>query len=179
MTDSSADRASIEANRDSRLGILVLRYREPLVRYFMRKRVPRETAEDCAQEVFLRLTRTNETTVLNAEAYLFTIAANVLVSFVRKARTRRDDQHCPIDDFSLVSGEAQPDRVFEGRQALVRLVAALAELPQDTREIFLLNREDGLTYTQIAARYALSVKVIERHMVRALDHLRVRFPHHD
>jgi len=59
------------------------------------------------------------------------------------------------------------------------LAAALGELPPETREIFLLNREDGLTYTQIAARYALSVKAVERHMVRALNHLRLRLPKHD
>jgi RNA polymerase sigma factor (sigma-70 family) len=54
----------------------------------------------------------------------------------------------------------------------------LEELPLDTREIFLLNREDGLTYTQIAARYAISVKVVERHIVRALNHLRTRLAPH-
>ncbi len=48
-----------------------------------------------------------------------------------------------------------------------------------TRELFLLNREDGLTYTQIAARYALSVKAVERHIVRALSHIRLRLPNRD
>ncbi len=158
---------------------MALRYREPLVRYFLRKRIPQDSAEDCAQEVFLRLARTNEETVKNAEAYLFTIASSVVVTFARKAKTHREGQHYPIEDFSLASGEAAPDRVLEGREALLRLAAALGELPPETREMFLLNREDGLTYTQIAARYALSVKAVERHMVRALSHLRLRLPKYD
>lgn len=179
MAGVDANQAIDDPNRDARLGALALRYREPLVRYFLRKRLGKEAAEDCAQEVFLRLARTDEQTVQNAEAYLFTIAANVVVSFARKAKTHREAYHHPIEDFSLVSGEAGPDRVLEGREALLRLAAALGELPPVTREMFLLNREDGLTYTQIAARYALSVKAVERHIVRALGHIRLRLPNRD
>ena len=179
MVDLGTRSAAANSNRASRLEGLALRYREPLLRYFTRKGLPLDAAEDCAQEVFVRLARTNEETVQNAEAYLFTIASSVLISRARKAKTRFDGLHHPIEDFSLVSGEAPPDRVLEGREALERLVAALSELPADTREMFLLNREDGLTYTQIAARYALSVKVVERHIGKALNHLRVRFPRHD
>lgn len=179
MAGVDATQATDDPNRDARLGALALRYREPLVRYFIRKRIPKDSAEDCAQEVFLRLARTNDEVVKNAEAYLFTIASSVVVSFARKAKTHREAQHHPIEDFSIVSGEATPDRVLEGRQALLRLAAALGELPPMTREMFLLNREDGLTYTQIAARYALSVKVVEHHIVRALSHLRLRLPHRD
>ncbi len=174
MVDLGGGRSRVDPSRDARLGALALRYREPLVRYFLRKGVPAAQAEDCAQEVFLRLARTDDQTINNAEAYLFTIASSVVNSWGRKVRSHREAQHRPIEDFSLVSGEAPPDRVFEGKEALQRLVAALSELPTDTREMFLLNREDGLTYTQIAARYAIGVKVVERHIIKALNHLRLR-----
>lgn len=179
MVALGAGRADANSSRDARLEVLALRYREPLVRYFARKGLVADAAEDCAQEVFVRLARTDEQTVQNAEAYLFTIASSVLVSRARKAKTRFDAHHHPIEDFSLVSGEAAPDRVLEGREALGRLVAALSELPADTREMFLLNREEGLTYTQIAVRYALSVKAVERHIGKALNHLRLRLARHD
>lgn len=179
MVDLGARQAGTNSNRTTRLEGLALRYREPLFRYFTRKGLPLDAAEDCVQEVFVRLARTNEETVQNAEAYLFTIASSVLISRARKAKTHFDAQHHPIEDFSLASGEAAADRVLEGKEALERLVAALSELPTDTREMFLLNREDGLTYTQIAARYALSVKGVERHIGKALNHLRLRFPRHD
>lgn len=179
MVDRGADPSDTNSNRAARLEQLALRYRDPLVRYFGRKGLAADAAEDCAQEVFVRLSRTDEQTIQNAEAYLFTIASSVLISRARKAKTHFDAQHRPIEDFSLVSGEPAPDRVLEGREALERLVAALSELPTDTREMFLLNREDGLTYTQIAGRYALSVKAVERHIGKALNHLRLRFSRHD
>ncbi|MGZ2834454.1 sigma factor-like helix-turn-helix DNA-binding protein, partial [Pseudomonas aeruginosa] len=70
-------------------------------------------------------------------------------------------------------------RILEGREALQHAAKALGELPERTRNIFLLNRLDGLTYTQLAARYAVSVKAIERDMSRALNHLRQRFDDYD
>lgn len=175
MTEPNENRASEPGlSHGQRLDALALRYREPLVRYFIRKGISRDLAEDCAHEVFVRLTRTNQETVRNVEAYLFTVASNVIITFARKAKSRLQALHDPIEDFPLLSADAQPDRVLEGREALDRLAAALGELSADTREMFLLNREDGLTYTQIATRYTVSVKVVERHIVRALTHLRMR-----
>jgi RNA polymerase sigma-70 factor (ECF subfamily) len=54
------------------------------------------------------------------------------------------------------------------------VVAALAELKPKTREIFLLNRLDGLSYTQIAVRFGISPSAIEKHMIKALAHLHKR-----
>ena len=174
MGEIGAGRAKEDPGRGARLEALVLRYRDPLVSYFVRKGLPRDVAEDCTQEVFLRLARTDQEAIQNAEAYLFTIASSVMISHARMAKSRRRAHHVSIDNISLASGAAGPDRVFEGRQALLHLSAAMSELPPETLQMFLLNREDGLTYTQIAARYGVSVKVVERHLVRALAHLRLR-----
>ncbi len=63
-----------------------------------------------------------------------------------------------------------PERVLEGREAFARLRIVLGELKPKTREIFLLNRLDGLSYTQIAVRYGLTPSAIEKHMMTALAH---------
>jgi RNA polymerase sigma factor (sigma-70 family) len=167
-----------EPSREQRLGGLVLRYRQPLIRYFVRKGVSSDAAEDCVQDVFLRLANTDDATIENAEAYLFTVASSVLIDRARRARTHGAGQHVPIEEFALASGEAPPDRVFEDREALMRLAAVLEELPPTTREMFLLCRLDGLSYTQIAVRYAVNVRAVERQIGRALKHLRRRFPRH-
>jgi RNA polymerase sigma factor (sigma-70 family) len=179
MVDQGAGLAASHSSRAQRLEALALRYREALVRYFVRRGVAVDASEDCAHEVFVRLARTDDQTIENAEAYLFAIASSVLITRARKAKSRRESHHAPIEDFTLVSGEASADRVLEGREAVGRLVAALSELPAETREMFLLNREDGLTYAQIGARRGLGVKAVERHIGKALHHLRQRLPRHD
>jgi RNA polymerase sigma-70 factor (ECF subfamily) len=49
---------------------------------------------------------------------------------------------------------------------------AIAELPEQMRKIFELNRHDGLKYTEIATRLNLSIKTVETQMSRALLKLR-------
>lgn len=156
----------------------MLRYRAPLVRYFQRRGLNLEAAEDATHEVFLRVSRIDQSGINNREAYLFTIAASVIVDQARRARSRHEQAHRPLDDF-LPGDEPSPARIFEGREALERLAVILDELPDRTREIFLLNRLDGLSYTQLATRYDLSVKSIEKRMSRALAHLRSRYEFHD
>ncbi len=154
-------------------------YRKPLLRFFARRALSPEAAEDCVQDVFVRLARVAESEVENSEAYLFKVARHVLIDRARRASVRREGQHDPIADFQLISPEGSPSRILEGREALEQAAKALGELPERTRNIFLLNRLDGLTYTQLAARYAVNVKVIEREMGKALSHLRQRLPDHD
>jgi len=169
-TSSQADRTQQEA-----MGALAIRYREPLMRYFVRRGLAADAAEDCAQEVFVRLTRKSLDGVDNHEAYLFATASSVLLDRVRRAQVRQEGMHDQIEDFELVSGAPSPARVFEGKEALERLAVILDELPDKTREIFLLNRLDRLSNTQLAARYNITVSSIEKHMTRALAHLRARF----
>ena len=138
-----------------------------------------EAAEDCVQDVFMRLARVADPGVENSEAYLSKVARHVLIDRARRASVRFEGMHDPIADLQLVSSEGSPSRILEGREALEQAAKALRELPERTRNIFLLNRLDGLTYTQLAARYAVNVKVIEREMSKALSHLRQRLPDND
>jgi RNA polymerase sigma-70 factor (ECF subfamily) len=55
---------------------------------------------------------------------------------------------------------------------------AIDALPPRTREVFMMSRDQGLTYQQIADALDLSVKTIETLMGRALRSLRVRLTPH-
>ncbi|MCY1454885.1 putative RNA polymerase sigma factor FecI [compost metagenome] len=51
---------------------------------------------------------------------------------------------------------------------------ALAELSQPCRESFLLRKLDGLSHPQIAERLGISRSVVEKHIVNAMKHCRLR-----
>lgn len=154
---------------------LVASHRAPLVRYFARRGAAQPLAEDLAHDTFTRLFAFNDQArIQNTEAYLFQIAANVFTDHLRKARARREAHHVPLDEITSPAEVLTPDRVFEGKEAFARIEAALRELKPRTREIFLLNRMDGLTYTQIAVRLGVTPSAIEKHMVKALAHLHMR-----
>ena len=147
----------------------------PLLRYFIRRGYASDVAEDCVQDVFLRISRSDFSKIDNVEAYLFAVASSAATDQARRMAVRRASQHDSLENHELESREASPARVFEDREALLRLERVLGELKPRTREIFLLNRLDGLSYTQLAARYGLSVAAIEKQMSKALAHLRKRF----
>lgn len=175
MGNSATSRSVPGAPACHKLESLAARFRDPLVRYFVRRGVAAQEAEDYAQDTLLRLAGADISRLDNPEGYLFSIAASVVIDRSRRAKSRSADQHVPLDDLGLPCGGPTPARVFESKADLLRLAAALDALSARTREIFLLNRLDTLTYTQIAARYGIGVGAIEKHMTKALTHIRKTF----
>lgn len=156
---------------------MVQQYRPRLVRYFRNHLNTPEDAEDMAQETLVRIMRDPQVTkVNNIEAYLMTIAGNLLRDRFRRDRTRHVGQHVPIDESAdgwpteTVSGE----RVYQDRERLRTFIKHLDELPPRCQQVFLLHRYEGLTYNAIASQLDISVSAVEKQMMRALLHFSTR-----
>lgn len=143
---------------------------------FVRRRVGREEAEDVVQSAYLHLLQKAEIeSVERPRAYLFRIASNLATDAKRKSRTRLHyevedmdvDRSGPVDSHS----ETSSDYLIE----IFRLQICLAKLPSLCRATFILNRVDGLTYPEIAARLDISLRTVNRNMVKASDHIRRHF----
>lgn len=139
---------------------------------FARRRVGRQEAEDIVQDAYLHLLqRGTAATLEQPRAYLFRIAANLAVDFARKAkiRLRYTGESFEVEETALSS--ANPEAATGAAMELARLQASLSKLPPLCRDAFLLNRVEGLTHTEIARRLGVSVRTIDRFMVRAWDHV--------
>lgn len=142
------------------------------LRCFARRRVGREEAEDVVQDAYLHLMQKERFETLDhPRAFLYRIAANLTVDSLRKRKTR----------FSHVVNELVLHDAGQGSNAaddtsieMRRFLAVLDELPPLCREAFLLNRIDGFTHAEIAERLNLSIRTIDRYVVRALAHLKRR-----
>jgi RNA polymerase sigma-70 factor (ECF subfamily) len=154
------------------------RYRDVLRRYFERRRLTGADADDAVQEVFTKLAqRANIVEIEKIEAYIFEIAANVVTDHFRRSVSRRTNAHEEYDD-SLHAGEDfSPERLYLGKEALLRLIQSLDELPERTRHIFILARLEHLTYPEISKRLCVSVSAVEKHMVKAITHVTRRMGH--
>ncbi|WP_342249182.1 RNA polymerase sigma factor [Sphingomonas sp. OTU376] len=151
--------------------------RPRLVRFLTRRTGCVATAEDVAQDLWLRigprrLERGDE--ILNPASYLFAAAANLARDDLR-AQRRRDS--LKAEAMSLVMDGLQdmtvnsPERCALASEELARTMAVIDALPARTREIFTLNRFEAIPYRQIASRLAISTTAVEKHMKRALDAL--------
>jgi RNA polymerase sigma-70 factor (ECF subfamily) len=135
---------------------LYARHKGPLYRYLLRQVRNAGAAADLFQEVWSRLVATRGRYEARAKfaTYLFHIAHNCTVDFLRRdLRLHRRPQ---ADDTDSQSGEPEvpehqrPDGIAEFAEQQSALLTALAALPPEQREAFLLHEETGLTIEEIA-----------------------------
>ena len=129
-------------------------------------------ADDIVQETFLKIWSMRgsirEETV---KALLYTIAGNIIKNHYKHLKVEYSFQK----ENSMESPSESADAEVRMSELNSQLQQALAEIPQGSREVFLMNRIEGLSYTEIAERLNLSVKAIEKRMSEALRVLRERF----
>jgi len=105
---------------------------------------------------------------------MYRIGLNVLNDRGRREQARMASVHVSIDDdyLALASPELAHEHRIAQQQALERVRACILKLPPRCRQVYLLNRMEGMSYPQIAAHCAISVKAVEKHIGKALQHLR-------
>jgi len=150
--------------------------REGLVQ-FLRRRTPlEEDAQDLAQESLFRLMRYRGHAPTAWASLLYRIAINALNDRLRRAHTHREALHSTLDiDFAkIASPEASHEQRIADQQELAVLQRVLLGLPLRCRQIYLLNRIEGMSYSEIAVHCGISIKAVEKHISKALRLLRER-----
>ncbi len=143
---------------------------------FARRRVGRQDAEDVVQEAYLHLLQTGLSAKLEEpRAYLFRITANLTVDAARKIATRTRYAEDEVLFLGVDATRASPESEAALALEMRRFHASLAELPPLCRDAFVLNQIEGRTRAEIATRLGLSVRTIDRHILRAFAHVRRRF----
>jgi RNA polymerase sigma factor (sigma-70 family) len=151
---------------------------EPVRRWltgFFRRRVRDDSeVEDLVQDVFIRIVARDSTTpVDNLGGYVRQTATNVLTDRARRRITRHADLHVGLDTDRHGEGGFDPERILTGKEDLHAATAALLSLPERTRVVFILRRLEGCRLGDIARQLGISVSAVEKHMVKAINHLGV------
>jgi RNA polymerase sigma-70 factor (ECF subfamily) len=128
--------------------------------------------EDLVQDVFARIVaRDSSEPVQHLGGYIRRTAASVIADLARRRTVRRAELHVAFDP-DLHAGEGiDPERVLSGKEELDAAAAALLSLPERTRTVFVLHRLEGYRYRDIAAHLGISVSAVEKHLVKAVQHL--------
>jgi RNA polymerase sigma-70 factor (ECF subfamily) len=126
-------------------------------------------ADDVAQESYIRLMQyEGSREIRSPSSMLFRIAINVANDLGRSELARRAFDQCSIDDVELVSELPSVEREMGACQELELLQAVIAQLSPKCREVFLLSRAQLMTYPEIALHCGISLKMVEKHISRAL-----------
>jgi len=147
----------------------VRRYHDSLISFLRQRLRTPEDANDVAQEAYIRMMQyQNSRQIRSPSSMLFRIAINVANDLGRSEQVRRVSDQCSLDAVELVSDTPSPEREISGKQELELLRAAIEDLSPKCRQVFLLSRVRRMTYPEIAAHCGISVKMVEKHISRAL-----------
>jgi RNA polymerase sigma-70 factor, ECF subfamily len=151
------------------------RHRQALYRYLMRHTRHAETANDLFQEVWSKLIEGRERYQARAKfrSFLFTLAHNCFIDHCRRTAARpRSDGEIDVEETLAAALTTQPDRQAEDAQTLARYRLALAQLPAEQRDAFLLYEESGLSLEEIARISGVGTETAKSRMRYAVAKLR-------
>jgi len=163
------------------------------LRGFIRKRVPDPAdAEDILQEVFYELVEAARLVrpVEQVGAWIFTVARNRITDLFRKKKSERfeslktagalEPAHEPanLDQASfedlLPAADAGPEAAYARRLLLEELAAALDELPEEQRSVFVAHELEGRSFKELAAQTGVAVNTLLSRKRYAVLYLRRR-----
>ena len=175
MTEEQNDRISAAIARE-----------QSRLRNFIQKQVVDESdAEDILQEVFYELVQAYRLMrpVEQVGAWLFRVARNRITDLFRKRRAEpllknttleaQDGEQLSLEDV-LPSPGAGPEAAYAREVLLEELDAALDELPEEQREVFVAHELEGRSFNELAAASGQSVNTLLSRKHYAVLHLRRR-----
>ncbi|HEY2091178.1 MAG TPA: sigma-70 family RNA polymerase sigma factor [Thermoanaerobaculia bacterium] len=144
------------------------------LRDFIRRRVgdPADV-DDVLQDVFSRLVEANRLLmpIEQVTGWLFTVARNRITDLFRKSRD--EDEALDLDEL-LASDDTEPDALFAQRALIDELEAAIAELPQEQRAVFVAHELEGRSFKSIAEETGVGINTLLSRKRYAVLRLRER-----
>jgi RNA polymerase sigma-70 factor (ECF subfamily) len=134
---------------------LYSRHRGALYRYLMRQAHDPEIANDLFQEVWSRVivNRARYEPRAKFRTFLFTLAHNCFIDHCRRTKARPTGasiEDADAADLLPAEYESRPDARLERDESSARYRAALASLPAEQRDVYLLHEESDLSLDEIA-----------------------------
>jgi RNA polymerase sigma factor (sigma-70 family) len=173
MTEQDRQISEIIAEQRSRL------------RNFIRRRVDDPAdAEDIVQEVFYKLVEANRLLmpIEHVTGWLFRVARNRITDLFRKKKPATFSEAAVVDEDGevlriedlLPSPDAGPEALYFHNVLLDELEFAIAELPDEQREVFVAHELEGRSFKELSAESGVSVSTLLSRKRYAVLHLRER-----
>jgi RNA polymerase sigma-70 factor, ECF subfamily len=136
----------------------------------------RSKAEDIAQDIFAELWVKRDQLHIHTSvnAYLRRMAVTRSLNYIRDMKKHTWDDLDASSDIESGFAVQQDDIIqkMEEEELRKRLDIAIAALPEKCRMVFLLNRQEEMSYAEVANHLGISVKTVENQIGKALKLLR-------
>jgi RNA polymerase sigma-70 factor, ECF subfamily len=172
----------VKTGDESAFTYLVQKYRRPMVSFMYRMCHNPASAEELAQEVFLRVyrSRTSYEPTAKFSTWIYRIATNLAVNHARDTRHERPEKSLRLDepdpetgttpDLADTSLTAEEQILHRERTAMIR--AKVQALPERQRMAVIMHKYQQMDYRQIAEVLKLSESATKSLLFRAYESLR-------
>ena len=172
-----------QREKDSLIAQTVKNYGGKLLSFIRPKVNNAEDAEDILQEVWYQFSNlTNISEIVNVSAWLYTVSRNKITDSYRKKKTDNledfvyedEDGSFSIKDILLLDDSENPKLLAFREEVWKELFAALEELPEKQRIVFVDHEIEGKKLQEIADEQGENIKTIISRKNYAIQHLRKR-----
>lgn len=175
LMDVDGNKSLHTADGHLNLDELFLQYSQALF-YFALKFVDEELAKDVVQDVFFKLWEDKSLTVTGSiSGLLFTMVRNKCLQHLEKQKVR--SRYAELAGIELRQDEIH--YYSTGTSSLIQqelqeqLQKVIDRLPEKCREVFVLSRFHDKRHKEIAAELGISIKMVEKHISKALKIIRI------
>lgn len=168
----------VAEGRLSAFKTLVELHHKPLISFIARFTGDRDSAEDIAQEVFLRVFKAAKDYKPQAKfkTWLFTIATNLCLNEIRDNKSIPkivDLSDFPEQEYPNIAPEAfSPEKAAANVELSTAVRKAISNLPKNQRIAILLRQYDDFSYSEISKIMGFSISAVESLIQRARQSLK-------
>lgn len=157
---------------ESAFGELFSRYWPSVYDTCLRLTKSSEQAKDLAQDIFVKLWLHREKLggVRNLGGFLYTVSHNLVINHLQKRVLDVSNIDFLIGHFSHPDPDAQARLEYKDLENHIQ--AAIGQLPERVKQVFVLHRVEGLSHDQISRKLNISVVSSKTYVVRALKEIR-------
>ncbi|MDU9391820.1 sigma-70 family RNA polymerase sigma factor [Pseudomonas sp. zfem002] len=140
------------------------------LRGWLRKRLDcGSDAADLVQDTFVRVIRARQALdIRQPRQYLSTVAKGLVIDLFR----RRALEQSYLEALAGLPEEVYPSQETQAivLETLMEIDRMLDSLGDTVRQTFILSQFEGLSYPKIAARLGISLRTVNNHMAKAMEH---------
>jgi len=132
----------------------------------------RDQAKDIVQEVFIKFWKNRKQLEIESSfgAYMKRATVNTALNHIKRIANFKKNE-LEKSNLSFFSGNST-DQTLNHQELIKKSEYAILKLPARTRIVFTLIRSEEMSYKEVAITLGISIKAVEKEMMKALKLLR-------
>lgn len=151
-------------------------YYHPLVKFVFKYLKHYEDSKDVVQKAFVKLWMNVDRLDIHSstKSYLYSTVKNAMIDHMRK--THRLDFLPELENTLII--EDVYEEVMDSYLVRQIIQKSISKLKPRTQEIFILNKFEGLTYSEIAMHLGISKRTVEENIYKSIEYIKNDLKNH-